>query len=103
MRGAQLKNGGIVEREKKICFKAKTTVSYPYSVYWQVVNTGKEASEAYCLRGDFYNSNGASTFELGSNIRLEPTRYRGNHWVECFIVKDGICVARSREFVVRIV
>lgn len=98
-----LRSGGIVERKKTICFKAKTSIPLPYSVYWQVVNTGKEASEAHCLRGDFYNSNGEATFELGSNIRLEPTKYRGNHWVECFIVKDGICLARSGEFVVRIV
>lgn len=98
-----LTNGGTVERYKQICFKAKTNVTGLYSVFWQVVNTGREASAAHCLRGDFYSSDGESAFELGTKIRREPTRFKGNHWVECFIVKDGICVARSGEFVVKIV
>jgi len=98
-----LSNGGTVELYKKICFKAKTNVPAPYTVYWQVVNTGREATDAHCLRGDFYNSDGESAFELGTKIRREPTRYKGHHWVECFIIKDGVCVARSGEFVVKIV
>ncbi len=98
-----LTNGGIVERKKNICFKAETNIPRPYDVYWQVVNTGREAADAYCLRGDFYNSNGESAFELGTKIRREPTVYRGYHWVECFIIKNGVCVARSGEFVIRIV
>jgi hypothetical protein len=42
------------------------------------------------LRGDFYES------EKGSNgVRWESTAYAGTHWVEAFIVKSGVCVARS--------
>ena len=33
---------------------------------------------------------------------LERTKYAGMHWIECFIVKDGVLVARSGEFVVNI-
>lgn len=98
-----LRSGDPVERHKKICFKAKTNVPQPFQVFWQVVNTGDEAAEARCLRGDFYQSSGDCSFELGTKTRIEPTKYRGFHWVECFIVKDGKCVARSGEFVVRIV
>ncbi len=99
----QLGSGDPVEREKRVCFKACTNVPHPYQVYWQVVNTGEEATNARCLRGGFYPSSGDCSFVLGTKTRIEPTRYRGYHWVECFIVKDGICVARSGEFVVRIV
>ncbi|EKD40992.1 MAG: hypothetical protein ACD_74C00087G0005 [uncultured bacterium] len=99
----QLNSGDPVERYKKICFKAKTNVSQPFQVYWQVVNTGYEATEARCLRGDFYQSSGDCSFVLGTKTRRESTEYRGIHWIECFIVKNGICVARSGEFLVRIV
>jgi hypothetical protein len=99
----QLNSGDSVEREKKICFKARTNVPQPFQIYWQVVNTGNEAMNAKCLRGEFYQSSGDCSFESGTKTRLEPTAYRGLHWVECFIVKNGVCMARSGEFVVRIV
>ncbi|HHL35580.1 MAG TPA: nucleotidyltransferase [Desulfobulbaceae bacterium] len=99
----ELCSGDPVETGKRICFKAKTNVSRPFQVFWQVVNTGDEATNAGCLRGGFYNSSGDCSFELGTKTRIEPTRYRGYHWVECFIIKKGVCVARSGEFIVRIV
>jgi len=34
--------------------------------------------------------------------RRESTLYKGMHWIECFIIKNGKCVARSSEFVVNI-
>lgn len=96
----ELRSGDSVEGSKKICFKAKTNAPKPFQVFWQVVNTGEEAAED--LRGDFYQSSGECSFELGIKTRIERTKYRGYHWVECFIVKNGVCVARSGEFVVRI-
>lgn len=30
----------------------------------------------------------------------EHTKYRGNHYVECFAIRDGVCIARSRQNVV---
>lgn len=101
--GFELNSGDSVEREKKICFKAQTNALKPFQVYWQVVNTGEEAADARCLRGDFYDSNGDTSFELGKKTRIEPTKYRGYHWIECFIVQNDVCVARSGEFVVRII
>lgn len=79
-----------------------STIKKPYNVYWQVVNTGTEAEQANDLRGGFYEG----TFEKGKRIRRETARYGGDHWVQCFVVKtiDGeqVCVAKSREFIVRI-
>ncbi len=77
-------------------FQANTNVPKPYKVFWQVVNTGDEAQRAGQLRGDFYDSNRAG------RSRTEATKYTGMHWVECFVVKDNVCVARSGEFVVNI-
>jgi len=77
-------------------FEAETTVPKPFTVHWQVVNTGDEAYRANQLRGDFYDS------QKSGRSRGESTKYRGMHWVEAFVVKDGVCVARTGEFVVNI-
>jgi hypothetical protein len=35
----------------------------------------------------------------GTMRRREPTKYRGQHYVECYVVKDGVCVAKDRQIV----
>lgn len=88
------KNGfNNIGKKYSLRFEAKTNVPYPYDVYWQVVNTGYEAEGVGQLRGQIF---------AGSNVRTESTEYSGFHWIECFIVKSGVCVARSGEFVVNI-
>lgn len=79
-----------------LVFEAETNVPKPYKVFWQIVNTGDEARRAGQLRGDFYDSNKAG------RSRTERTEYSGMHWVECFVVKNDVCVAHSGEFVVNI-
>ncbi len=79
-------------------FEAKTNVPEPFEVRWQVVNTGQDAIAADCLRGDeFEESNGPTKY-----VRWEATAYRGTHWIEAFIIRNGVCVARSQPFKVRI-
>ena len=39
---------------------------------------------------------------VGGLNQKEYSLYRGKHWIECFIVKNNICVARSYEFMVNI-
>lgn len=79
-------------------FEAKTDIRPPYEVYWQIVNTGQEARAANGLRGGFCECNAGD----GSPVQNESTLYKGMHWIECFIVKNGVCVARSGELVVNI-
>ncbi|MEW4453057.1 nucleotidyltransferase [Bremerella sp. JC817] len=87
-----------VPRNVWLRFEAKTNVPEPYEVRWQVVNTGQDAIVANGLRGDeFEESNGAN-----KHIRWEGTEYRGTHWIETFIIRHGVCVARSQPFKVRI-
>lgn len=76
-----------------------TNVPKPYDVYWQVVNNGEEATNGNCLRGGIFK---AKTAGRGGLIYTDATAYSGLHWVECFIVKNGVCVARSSEFFVNI-
>ena len=93
--------GGLNSRGRRITkglqlkFIAQTTAGPPFEVLWQVVNTGEEAESARDLRGDFYPSEGRF-------IRWERTKYKGCHWVRCYVVKNGVCVARSSRFVVLI-
>ncbi len=86
-----------VPKDVWLRFVVKTNAPRPYSVQWQVVNTGREAAEADQLRGDFYRSETNT-----DNVRWESTRYFGTHWVEAFIIKNGICVARSGRKYVRV-
>ncbi|MHB8910728.1 MAG: nucleotide-binding domain-containing protein [Syntrophales bacterium] len=78
-------------------FSVTTNVPMPYDVRWQVVNTGQEAVEARQLRGGFYESDKGIR-----GVRWESTSYKGTHWIEAFIVKDGSCVARSGRKYVKI-
>lgn len=71
-------------------FSLNTNAPSPYEVYWQVVNTGAEAAGADALRGTLF------IHEEGTpNIHWETTEYSGLHWIEGFVIKDGMCVARS--------
>lgn len=87
-----------LKKKVSVRFEARTNVIHPYKVYWQVVNTGYEANLARDLRGEFSEG----LVERGRLERVENTKYSGVHCVECFIIKEGKCVARSGEFVVNI-
>ena len=89
-------NGRPLSKHCSLHFKALTGVKAPYTVKWQITNTGDEATRAGCLRGDFYDSN------EGVNGREESTLYTGTHAVQCFVIKRGICVARSKDFVINV-
>jgi Adenylyl/Guanylyl and SMODS C-terminal sensor domain len=85
--------GGRIAKGQKILFKVeRCDVPEPYDVYWKVRNTGGEAARAGQLRGEIRKDTDGRT-------REESTRYRGSHWVECYIVKDGYCVASKKQLV----
>lgn len=88
-----------VPKNVAIRFEARTNAAPPYEVKWQIVNTGAEAVVAGAgqLRGGFDDGEG----QLGL-VRWESTAYRGTHWIEAFVIKDGACVARSWRTYVRI-
>ena len=88
------KHGNVVGRDRKIKFVVtRCTVPPPYTIYWKVRNTGTEAAVAGCLRGKIEKDD-------GTRSRNEPTRYRGKHYIDCYIVKNDICVAKDRQVVV---
>lgn len=61
-----------------------------YAILWKVRNRGAEAKSRRMLRGEI-------TFDQdGGHERLEKTDFPGDHYVEAYAVKDGVCVARER-------
>lgn len=98
-RRTSFRSDEYIDKNCNLTFEASTNVSKPYKVYWQITNTGEEAGNARCLRGEFYDG----IIEKGGLVRTEESLYKGRHLVECFIVKNGCCVARSGEFIVNII
>jgi len=76
-------------KNKKLTFKIlKTNVPLPYDIKWKVRNFGDEAKDAGDLRGEISDDRGFSE-------KKENTKYTGEHYVECYIIKNGICVAKD--------
>lgn len=91
-------NASAIPKNATLHFYGKTDIPAPYEVYWQITNTGEEASSANGLRGGF----DTGAIYSGKINRRETTSYRGVHSIECFIVKDGYLAARSGQFIVNI-
>ena len=78
-------------KRKSIRFTASVTGTEGFSLKWKVRNFGAEAERANDLRGRIYNGEGMT--------RQEGTSYEGLHYVECYVIKDGVCIARSMQLV----
>ncbi|WP_276967314.1 cyclic GMP-AMP synthase DncV-like nucleotidyltransferase [Chryseobacterium sp.] len=82
--------GNKVDKGRSVAFSVTCNVPQPYTIYWKVLNRGDEALRNDCIRGQI---------KMGYSSHTEPTSFRGNHYVECYIVKEGICVAMDRQSV----
>jgi hypothetical protein len=80
--------GGWVPKGCDLHFKALTNVTGDYQLFWKIKNEGEEAAKADQLRGQIQ----AGT---PGQEHFEQTLYRGNHYVECYIVQNGICIAQN--------
>lgn len=91
-------NGLLLPKHAELFFEAKTNVDPPFEIKWRVVNTGKDAAqEDGGLRGKFEDGQGPEGLK-----KEERTLYHGSHWIDAFVIKDGVCVARSEKFIVNI-
>lgn len=89
-------DGNPIPKNSQIEFRACFGgIRKPYTIQWQVVNMGIEAQRAGDLRGQL---------EPPTNkpVKIEYTRYTGSHSIQCFILKHGCCVAKSRIFIVNV-
>lgn len=86
--------GNQVEKFRTLRFKIEDcNVPHPHEVYWKIRNYGDEAAHVEELRGDMHRDDGGRS-------RKETTKYKGHHYVEAYVVRNGICVARSRQEVI---
>lgn len=85
-----LNESGIpLRKNKKLDFYIMTTdCPQPYDVYWKVRNVGAEAVKRNMVRGDICKESGSH--------HIENTEFEGEHYVECFLVKNNVCVARDK-------
>ena len=90
-------DGRTIKSGLDLKFVAQTNARGQYQVFWQVVNTGRHAELEGKKRGEVFPSDNSSPL-----VQWEKSEYTGKHWIECFIVKDDICVARSGKFYVNI-
>lgn len=100
-------NASPLPKHADLRFYANTTASTPYTVYWQVTNSGRQAFDAESLRGEIMESKTAGAGGLNSTTvegmsHGESTQYSGKHWVICYLVKNDSCIAESAPFVVNI-
>jgi hypothetical protein len=85
-----LRNGnGLLRHNKSLNFYiVKSATPNPDSIWWKVRNVGATAEKRNCIRGQIVKSN--------KENQSERTNFCGPHFVECYIIKNGVCVARDR-------
>jgi hypothetical protein len=89
------RSGNRVPKNRSLQFTARLeNLAGPYRVFWKVRNGGQEAADSQELRGEISESSN------GPMMRTETTSYKGTHYVECYIVKSGVVVARNRQTVI---
>lgn len=82
-------NGKLRLQKKLKFFIEYTDVPRPYLVKWKIKNEGPIAQANGNYRGQIIA-------DEGQDYRKETSSFGGPHFVECFIIKNGICVARDR-------
>lgn len=67
---------------------AHCDVPEPYELMWKVRNVGDEAERRKMIRGQIFS-------DRGRREQRESTDFHGEHYVEAYVIKEGVCVARA--------
>jgi hypothetical protein len=62
-------------------------VPQPFKYKWKVLNRGDEAEKRNEIRAQIINAD--------SPTHRECTKFRGEHYVECYAIRNGVVVARD--------
>lgn len=83
-----LRNTGFLRVNKKLDFYiTETDVPEPFDIYWKVRNVGEIAIQKNCIRGQIRKTNKIH--------QIESSDFKGEHYVECYVVKNNVCVAKA--------
>lgn len=79
-----------LKAKKKLTFFVDSiNVPDGFTVKWKVLNRGDEAEKRDCIRGGIVADKGFRKVE-------EKTDFMGEHIVECYVIKNGVLVAKDR-------
>jgi hypothetical protein len=86
-----LRKLAFLRSDKRLEFSVEPLdVDWDYDVLWKVRNVGEVAHERDKIRGEITEGN------LDKHRHKERTEFKGEHYVEVYIVKHGVVVARDR-------
>lgn len=78
----------FLNRKKRLDFQIiNTNCPTPYLIYWKVRNVGYEAIKRNMVRGAIVRTDCLH--------QKEHTDFYGPHYVECYLVKNNVCVAKA--------
>ena len=69
-------------------FIKNTNIQKPYKILWKVKNNGILAKKNNCIRGQIFKAK-------DENINHETSNFAGDHYVECYVIKNEICIAKD--------
>lgn len=76
----------LIPKGRTLTFKVDNSEDFiGCDFYWKVMNIGEEA-ERRGIRGEI---------EKGNTIHIEHSDFSGEHYVECYVIKNGVCIARE--------
>ena len=80
---------GYLKIKRDLNFYIVTTnCPTPYEIWWKVKNVGPQAIARNEIRGQILKTN--------EKKHYEKTKFYGPHFVECYLIKQGVCVARAK-------
>ena len=83
-----LSNYKYLRKSRKLLFRIiSTNCPKPYDIYWKVRNVGKVAEDRDEIRGQIVK---------GGVTKDENSKFYGPHYVECYLIKNKVCVAKKR-------
>ena len=88
-------NGKPIEKGKNLLFEVnsdESTLPYDYQTKWRVVNRGEEARTSGDLPGKIESDD-------AKHQKQEHTKYKGSHYIDCFVIQDNTCIAWDRFYV----
>lgn len=71
----------------------ESTIDEPYEVMWKIKNSGVEARNVGKLRGEIYEDHGLKQRDN------ETAMFSGVHYIECYAIKEDVCIAQDRVYV----
>lgn len=84
-----LRENKWLSHKKQLDFQIReTNCPGHYSIFWKVRNVGDEAIKRNMIRGEIKQTD--------KKHQKEHTDFYGPHYVECFLIKNNICVAKDR-------